>query len=114
MNDSSTIPFENRCKLLFYAWCIAALATVLIEIPLLLYFVFFPLGLLHILIGDKIGGSLYDFPYVCVCLLYFGMSAGVLAVKRRPVFFAIYGFLCVVLALNVVGCHQMLRAPLRA
>ena len=32
-----------------------------------------------------------------------------MAAKRRPFYFVIYGMLCILLALNVAGCHQILK-----
>ena len=107
MEDASLIPFENRWKLLLWAWAIAGLATVLIEIPLLVFFPFFPLGLFSLLHGQEVAPGYLAMG--CGWLIYIIITDAALLANKRFVYFGIYGVLCLLLILNVAGCHQILK-----
>jgi hypothetical protein len=107
MDDPSFIPVQERRRLLYYAWGIAAFATVLVEIPLLICFPMFPFGLTKMLglreggIADTVGG-------IVGWVVYLIVTITLLRTQKRQRYFMIYGILCLILALNVVGCHRML------
>jgi hypothetical protein len=117
------IPFETRWKLLLLAWVIAALATVYIEIPLLLFFPMFPWGLLYLICGDDHGGrpdvgsghasgnELTQMVGLMAIgwLIYITITDAALITRRRLTYFLLYSVLCVLLIFNVVGCHRLLR-----
>jgi hypothetical protein len=107
MDDTSFMPFAARCAFLFWAWVIAALATVLIEIPLLLFFPMFPAGLAYVISKQETEGSL--FLMAVGWFIYSAITGLAMAAKRGAFYFVIYGILCLLLVFNVVGCHQILK-----
>ena len=106
--DSSFIPFGARCRFLMWAWGIAAFATVLVEIPLLLFFPWFPLGLVCLFYNKDNDGHSHLFMAVG-WFFYTFITVSAMMTKRRQFYFLIYGLLCLLLILNVIGCHQILR-----
>jgi hypothetical protein len=101
------LTFEERRNLLLAAWCIAALATVLIEIPLLILFPLFPLGFYYRLRGTD---DIYGFwPVTLAWTGYLLITFSALFTKRWLFFVLLYGILVAMLVLNVQGCHAMLK-----
>jgi hypothetical protein len=107
MDDTSFMPFAARCTFLFWAWVIAAFATVLIEIPLLAFFPMFPAGLAYVISGQEMEGSLLMM--AVGWFIYSVITSLAMVAKRRVFYFVIYGILCLLLVLNVKGCHQILK-----
>ena len=104
--------FQDRRNLLIAAWVIAALATVLVEIPLLLALPMFPLGLfIAIELGPARSGPFASMAFVCALgwLLYLVISCAALFTKPWLFFLLFYGSLCLLLVLNVRGCHHMMK-----
>ena len=117
--DEEWPSYEARRVLLFGAWALAALATVLVEIPALIGFPLFPLGLWEMLTGVLSESSHRPtithtdsvvFTFVCAAwLVYLALTFGALFSKRRLVFILFYGALCCLLILDVQGCHTILK-----
>jgi len=106
------LTFQDRRNLVIAAWVIAALATVLVEIPLLLAFPMFPLGLFIALeIGPAKSGPFASMGFVCALgwLLYLVITCAGLFTKRWLLFVLFYGILCLLLVFNVRGCHHMMK-----
>lgn len=75
------LTFQDKRNLLLAAWVIAALATVLVEIPLLLAFPMFPLGLfIAFEIGPARSGPFASMGFVCALgwLLYLVVTCAAL------------------------------------
>jgi hypothetical protein len=106
------LTFQDRRNLLVAAWVIASLATVLVEIPLLLCFPIFPLGL-FIAIGPAPArsGLFGSITFACAVgwLLYLLITCAASFTKRWLFFLLFYGILCLLLVFNVRGCHQMMK-----
>ena len=118
MDDSSFMPFAMRYKLLFWAWVIAALGTVLIEIPLVIFFPMFPMGLAHMTGLEDIrskqkpeDSGLFWAGVICFggWFIYSALTGLALAARKPASYFVVYGILCLLLVFNVVGCHQILK-----
>jgi hypothetical protein len=107
MDEEPTISTVDRRRLLYYAWGIAGIATVFYEIPLLIFFPFFPSGLTFLFglrgVADAIGQFV-------TWAVYYVLIKILLRTEQRRRYFIIYGILCCILLLNVVGCHQGFRA----
>jgi hypothetical protein len=107
MAEAPKIGFRWRLLLLLAAWCAAAAVTVLSYPPLLRDAVVFPYGLMTVWVW------LFDLkpqqaPHFLVgWLVYLVLSVAALVTGRRVVYFVVYALLCLLLALNAVGCHMM-------
>jgi hypothetical protein len=107
------ISLRWRITLLVAVWVITTIATVEGGIALLLYAWMFPSGLLALFVPKD-----WDPPISEVVILimgwalYVGLTVFTALQKRRTCYFIIFGILCVLLALNVAGCHVMLREPI--
>jgi len=107
MEEPRTISLRWRISLWILAWVIAAIATVEGGIALLIYSWMFPSGLLALFTPKD-----WDPPVSEVVilifgwLLYVGLTVFGLLQKRRIRYFITFGILCVLLALNVAGCHK--------
>jgi hypothetical protein len=110
MEEPRTISLRWRISLWILAWVIAAIATVEGGIALLIYAWMFPAGLLALFTPKD-----WDPPVSEVVilifgwLLYVGLTVFGLLQKRRVRYFITFGILCVLLALNSVGCHVMIN-----
>ena len=110
MEEPRTISLRWRISLWILAWVIAAIATVEGGIALLIYSWMFPSGLLALFTPKD-----WDPPVSEVVilifgwLLYVGLTVFGLLQKRRIRYFITFGILCVLLALNSVGCHVMIN-----
>jgi hypothetical protein len=107
------LTFQERRNLLIAAWVIAALATVLVEIALLLAFPMFPLGLFIAMEtrGLAVGGPLSSIGAACAVgwVVYLAISLAALFTKRWLLFILFYGILGALLVFNVQGCHHMMK-----
>lgn len=98
---------ESKRNILLATWAIAALATVyVVNLPLLLYFGYFPMGLFYALCGKEWDRPL---PLCAGWLVYIIITLSALITKRRFVFLTLYGVLFVLLILNVHGCHAVMK-----
>ncbi len=91
------------------AWAVATVAMVLPYPWLLLFAWAFPFGLFVFILptdSDQIGGWLLLF---VGWLLYIALTIYGLRQDRRTRFFVTYTVLCVLLILNVGGCHYNLN-----
>ena len=90
------------------------------EIPLLLAFPLFPLGLLFGIPGLQATGpqpptgpqnvvAVFFWLSAAGWLIYLTVSLTALLTKRRVLFFIFYGILCCLLVLNVRGCQVFLK-----
>jgi hypothetical protein len=102
------------------AWGFAAFAAVFPEIPLLIAFPLFPLGLLFGIPSLQATGPQPPSGPHNVAAEFFWLSAAgwviyltvcltALLTKRRVLFFVFYGILCALLILNVQGCRAFLK-----
>jgi hypothetical protein len=57
------------------------------------------------------GPSDYDLAIALGWPVYGALTVVGILQRRRARYFIIYGILCVLLALNVVGCHLEIRRP---
>ena len=105
MQEPRTISLRWRISLWILAWVIAAMATVEGGIALLIYAWMFPSGL-QALVTPKRSDIIV---LILGWLLYIGLTVFGLLQKRRIRYFITLGILCVLLALNAVGCHVMIN-----
>jgi hypothetical protein len=71
------------------------------------YVLLFPFGLITCVIS-ALGIKSQNAPHVIFgWLLYLALTIAGLLTRRRLAYFVIYGILCVLLLLNVIGCHMM-------
>jgi hypothetical protein len=117
MEQPATISFWRRMWLWLAAWGVAATAAVLphpIDLMyafparyIILSLVTFPYGIMALLV-TALGLRGQDAPHVLVAwAAYLLLTVWGLATTRRTVYFAIYSVLCLLLGLNVIGCHMM-------
>ncbi len=98
------ISFSRRWKLCLLAW-VAAFITLAASNPELVFYVwFFPMGLLEIL-GTKPAGQKTKVLMWLVWLIYLALTLAALRCGKRFLFFVLYGVICLLLILNVVGCQ---------
>lgn len=96
------IPFSQRWKLWLIAWAVALFAawyTTLIP-----YVWLFPLGLMEV-VGRKQFG--HDLDLLWGWFLYLALTIAAMCCRPRVLYFTFYTILCILLALNVIGCHQI-------
>jgi hypothetical protein len=111
IKEPAEISVRRRVWLWAAAWGCAAAATAIPDPSVLLAAWAFPIGLERVIFSPKwnpgpdIGRCLIASPY----LLYFLLTFSALAQSRRRPYFSLYFVLCAVLALNVVGCHVMMK-----
>jgi hypothetical protein len=94
--------------LLLVAWSVAVLAAAT-AFPHLSrkYILLFPYGLFTAVIS-AFGAKGNTAPHVVVgWLMYLVLTFSSLFSARRVVYFALYAILCLLLLLNVIGCHLM-------
>jgi hypothetical protein len=115
--------WEFRGKLVLVAWGVAAVAAAFPELPLLLAFPLFPLGLLYGIPGwdslfpppasppTRSGSGMAEFflPLVAGWTIYLVVSLTATATKSRLMFFIFYMGLILLLVLNVRGCHTFME-----
>ena len=110
MNDNQTsfwkaeIPFLRRWKLWLLAWIIALVAAGFPNPGLIVIIWLFPWGLMDSIGWQRTG---YDSDYVVGWLPYIVLTIAALLSRRRILYFAFFVILCVLLLLNIVGCHHL-------
>src|SRR5205814_315426 len=97
-----------RVALLLVAWCVAVLAAAAaFPHPSRKHIVLFPYGLFTIFIS-ALGLKGQSAPHVVVgWLTYITLTLASLCSARRLLYISIYATLCLLLLLNVIGCHMM-------
>ncbi len=107
------ISLRLRIGLWFAAWIIATIATIEGGFGLLLYSWMFPYGLL-VLFTPKDWNPPINETVILIMgwALYVALTIIGLLQKRRVRYFIAFGILCVLLALNVIGCHVMINEPI--
>jgi hypothetical protein len=99
-DPKSEIPPSRRHNLVCYAW----LATVVLTFPGIFYFQCFPAGLFRLFgmrENDVIGHSWLAMGW----LLYVVLTVAACLTRRKRAYFIVYTVLCVLLALNTIGCR---------
>lgn len=73
----------------------------------------FPLGLLWFIDPSWCNyDSNVGFELVwCIWPVYLAMAVALFAIKQRIKYFLIYGIMCLLLILNVLGCHLLMHDP---
>jgi hypothetical protein len=109
MEPPAKISFRRRCWLLLAAWVVAAVATVFPHAGTLVYGFLFPYGIMALFV-TVLGLRGQDAPHYLVgWVAYFVLTVSGLVTAKRVVYFWIYAVLCVLLVLNVIGCHMMMH-----
>jgi hypothetical protein len=125
MEDIKTVSPKLRFWLCFAAWLVALIAMVIPDprdAPFGILFAWmFPLGIFRLIFGpdestseavsvssQAIGGAIL----IGSWLFYAFLTFFALSQSRKRRFFFFYAVLCVVLALNVVGCNKMANDPI--
>lgn len=98
---------SRRAKFVLIAWALVVLLMAMPMPGVLLSFWMFPMGLGLLMKGsrfkfDQWGGATILGAWACYLLL----SVAVITIPRRNWSLALYVILCLVLVLNVVGCHE--------
>jgi hypothetical protein len=107
------ISLRWRIGLWILAWIIAIIATTEGGFGLLLYSWMFPAGLLALFTPKDWNPPINETVILIMgWALYVALTVVGLLQKRRVRYFIAFGFLCVLLALNVVGCHVMINQPI--
>ena len=109
MDQSSKIEFRRRLWLLLAIWCgaLIAAATAFPHASRPGYILLFPYGLITFVVS-AVGIKSQNAPHVIFgWLLYLALTIAGLLTGKRLTYFVIYGILCVLLILNVIGCHMM-------
>ena len=109
MDHPLNIPFRRRFGLLLAAWCVAvmAAATAFPHPSRGKYILLFPYGLITTVIA-ALGVKSQNAPHIIFgWLMYIGLTLASLFVGKRLAYFVLYAILCVLLLLNVIGCHMM-------
>jgi hypothetical protein len=108
-----TIALRWRITLWAAAWVVATIATVGTGLGYLLYAWMFPSGLV-ILFAPKDWDPPISETIILILgwAIYVGLTIYGLLQNRRVRYFVVFGILCVLLALNVAGCHVALSQPI--
>jgi hypothetical protein len=110
--EGEFISTSKKCWFWFAAWGVVVLLTAAANPAYLPGAPFFPIGLLALLPngGEKaITGWMLQFPVLLGWLFYIAFSAVMLRIRRPKTFFGVYVVFCIVLALNLVGCHRTIE-----
>lgn len=111
------IEFRARLRLLAVAWLAAVIAVaipdprLLVAEPLLVMVACFPFGTFLFLSQCGLLPSNMPVGFTSLCaigwLFYAALTSVALLTRKRVAYFVVYGILCVLLLLNVVGCHML-------
>jgi hypothetical protein len=102
--NTGDISRSRRFVLLFIAWLVTAIAT----IPFTVYPIFFPIGLGRLLGEQTIGASAKSWYMLVGWSVYIALTIGAYLSRRRLIYFILYFVLCLLLALNCVGCREIM------
>jgi hypothetical protein len=106
------ISVSTKWLLWFVAWGFVAVVNILISPASILGALFFPIGLLVWLPNGEekaIKGAMMN-AWIFGWFFYILLSAVMLQIKKRGIFFIIYIIFCVLLMLNIVGCQRVMQA----
>ena|SRR5438477_11942651 len=109
MSQPTSVPFRRRLWLVLAVWGLALLAaaTAFPHASRAGYVLLFPYGLITIVIS-ALGLKSQHAPHIIFgWLMYLALTFGSLFVAKRLAYFVLYAILCVLLLLNVIGCHMM-------
>jgi hypothetical protein len=109
MDQPPNVSFQRRFWLLLAVWCVAliAAATAFPHASRPGYALLFPYGLITFVIS-AVGMRSQDAPHVIYgWLLYLALTLIGLLMRKRFAYVLLYAMLCVMLLLNVIGCHMM-------
>ena len=108
-----TISLRWRIGLWVVAWIIAAIATVGTGLPYLIYAWMFPSGLFEECMPKNWDPPISDTILLILgWAIYLGLTICGLLQKRHVRYFVVFGILCVLLTVNVAGCHVILKQPM--
>jgi hypothetical protein len=119
MEDIKTISPKSRRWLCFAAWVVAVVAMVIPDprdAPLGILFAWtFPLGIFRLIFSpDERFGEAFGVAILIGGWLFYGyLTILTLSQSRKGRFIIIYAVLCIILALNVVGCNKMANDPMQ-
>lgn len=104
MDQTETISLRKRCWLWAAAWGAAAIIMAIPYPITLVYAWLFPLGLLGLILpsGSEMGLA---FPTIVGWGFYVLLTACGIRQDKRARYFVAYTVLCVLLLVNVGGCH---------
>ena len=110
MNQSESIPLAGRCWLWTGAWCVAGIAMIA-TVGIVPFFWLFPMGLFQFVLSedayqDSVLSLRFSPLLIAGWLIYAVLTILGLSFRRRAHYWAVYAILCVLLALNVVGCYS--------
>jgi hypothetical protein len=106
LETSKTISLRWRIGLWVMAWVVAAMATVEGGFELLIYGYMFPAGLWTLFTPKDWNPPISETILLILgWVMYAGLTVLGLLQKRRSRYFIVFGILCGLLILNVVGCH---------
>jgi hypothetical protein len=100
--DTKYISASKRFTLLLIAWLLTAIAT----IPFTVYPMFFPVGLGRLFLGHDVGAAQRDSYILFGWPVYIGLTTAAYFSRRQWIYFVVYSVLCLLLALNCIGCRQ--------
>jgi hypothetical protein len=100
--DTKYISASKRSGLLLLAWFLTAVAT----IPFCVYPIFFPVGLGRFFLGHDVGASQRDLYILYGWPAYIVLTLAACFLRRRWIYFIVYFVLCLLLALNCIGCRE--------
>jgi hypothetical protein len=101
--------FQRRFWLVLAVWCLAviAAATAFPHPSRAKYVLLFPYGLITIIIS-ALGAKSQSAPHVIFgWLMYVALTLASVFTGNRLGYLCLYTLLCVLLLLNVIGCHMM-------
>lgn len=101
--------FQRRFWLVFAAWCIAvtAAATAFPHPTRAKYVLLFPYGLITVIIS-ALGAKSQSAPHIIFgWIMYIALTLANMLTAKRFGYLVLYTLLCVLLLLNVIGCHMM-------
>ena len=111
MEEPEDMSRPSRIRLWIIAWLVAGLTTVIPDPFSTIFAWAFPLGLFAIIFPHERD---FGFEFLLGGWFFYGFLTVVgLAQKRSARFFLFYAILCVLLVLNVVGCHVIWKQPIQ-
>lgn len=112
-NEFGTAPLSTKAKWMYWfaAWAGVGLLTLILSPSAIAAAPFFPAGFLGLL-GNEENGiiGLMTGAWALGWVLYITLTVSMIRTKKRDAFFRTYIVFCILLALNVAGCHQLVGA----